>query len=214
MSVGNRVYRVVIALLAVTGSFCLLVVYTPFSNIFAIPLYRSSASKATHADVADVIVVLSGGRYNDGSLNDAAVERTVTGVRLYRQGLAPHLLFTGGPCCGRSASSRMASLAAELGVPRSAILLEEESLRTSESARYSAELLRSSGMQSAILVTSSLHMLRAQLAFKAAGLSVHPVRATEKKLSLLSGAAERISLLQAAIHEYLGLAFYKLQGWI
>ena len=32
--------------------------------------------------------------------------------------------------------------------------------------------------------------------------------------SLVSGTHERIALLAEAIHEYLGLAFYRLKGWI
>src|SRR5207249_8019566 len=51
--------------------------------------------------------------------------------------LVPRLLFSGGPCCGRSASALMGTLAHDLGVPRSAIFLEERSTRTSENARYS-----------------------------------------------------------------------------
>jgi uncharacterized SAM-binding protein YcdF (DUF218 family) len=199
----------VIDLLALVGGIWLAIAYTPLANFLVLPL-SSTPSKPTKSDV---IVILSGGRYLDGSLNDEALWRTMTGVRLYQQGLAPRLLFTGGPCCGQSASALMSNLAAELGVPKSAILLEEQSLRTSENAIQSAAILRMNGMRSAILVTSPLHMRRAQLAFEHAGVSVYPVRAEEKNLWLLSGAVERLTLFQAAIHEYLGLAFYRIRGW-
>ena len=210
MMTARKLYHVLIALLAVVGGAYLLILHTPLPNLLAMPLY----SVSSHPNHADVIVVLSGGRYDDGSLNESALERTVTAVRLYRKGLAPRVLFTGGPCCGRSASSLMANLAADLGVPRSAILLEEQSLRTYESATRSAAVLRTRGMKTAILVTSSLHMLRAQHSFRGSGVPVFPVRASEKDLLLVSSAAERISLFQDAIHEYLGLAFYRLRGWI
>lgn len=202
--------RLLVAILATIGGSFLLIAYTPLANVVAMPLYRVPFNLTE----AGVIVVLSGGRYLDGSLNEAALERTVTAVRLYRQGLAPRLLFTGGPCCGRSASSLMAALATALGVPSSSILVEEQSLRTRDSAIRSTALFRAEGIRTALLVTSSLHVLRAKLAFEAAGVSVYPVRASEKDLSRVSSAAERISLLQDALHEYIGLAFYRMRGWI
>jgi len=186
-------------------------VRTPLANFLAMPLWRPTP--ASHAK-ADVAVVLSGGRYYDGSLNQSALERTIAAVRLYHQGQVPRLLFTGGPCCGWSVSALMAMLAMDLGVPKDAILLEEHSTRTRDSAVYSAALLKQNGMDSVILVTSPLHMLRARLAFSAAGVSVHPVFASQRNLLLVSSASERIALLLDVLHEYLGLAFYRARGWI
>jgi uncharacterized SAM-binding protein YcdF (DUF218 family) len=210
MSDHHLIGRLSVNLLAIVGGFCQLIVFTPMANLLARPLDRIKSSPMN----ANVIVVLSGGRYTDRSLNEAALERTITGVRLYRQGLAPLLLFTGGPCCGTSASSLMANLAAELGVPKSSIIIEEQSLRTAESATKTAAIFRSQGMRSAILVTSPLHMLRAQLAFESAGILVHAVCASEKDLRLVSSAEERVSLLKSTIHEYLGLGYYRIRRWI
>lgn len=206
----RRVVRAGLGFLAAAGLGFLFTVFTPAANLLATPLDRIRSKPEN----ADVIVVLSGGRYLDGSLNEAALERTMTGVRLYYQGLAPLLLFSGGPCCGQSASALMSRLAVELGVARSAILLEEQSGRTYESAVNVAAILRNAGMTSAILVTSRLHMVRTRLSFEKVGLAVHPVNASEKNLWLVSSAEERISLLKSAVHEYLGLAFYRLRGWI
>lgn len=209
----RRVRRLAVSLLAAVGAGFLLIAYTPLANLLATSLQRDEA-RAEPLERADIIIVLSGGRYLDGSLNEASLRRTVTGVRLYRQGFAPTLLFSGGPCCGQSASAFMARLATELGVPESAILLEERSQRTYESAVHAAALLRDRGMGSAILVTSPLHMLRARRAFEAVGVPVCGVRTSEKNLRLVSGVAERISILEDAIHEYAGLLVYRLRGWI
>jgi len=46
------------------------------------------------------------------------------------------------------------------------------------------------------------------------GFPVYPVRASEKDLWLVSGAEERISLLKASLHVYLGLAFYRIRRWM
>lgn len=206
----GRCLRLATRMLAIVGALAFLVTLTPVANVLARPLLAVPSALGR----ADVIVVLSGGRYLDGSLNDASLERTVTAVRLYRLGLGPRLLFSGGPCCGESASALMARLATDLGVPSSIVLLEEVSMRTRESAQHCAALLREQHVRRALLVTSTLHLLRAKLAFEAAGVEVLPVRASETDLSLVSSSAERISLLKDALHEYLGLALYRFRGWI
>jgi len=206
----RRILESCVVFLAAVGAAFLILGWTPFANLLAMPLLRVSSSPVK----ADVAVILAGGRYTDGSLNEASIERTVAGVRLYHEGLVPRLLFSGGPCCSRSAGALMAALAHDLGVPTSAILLEEQSTRTYDGALCSAELLRRDGLRSAILVTSPLHLPRARLAFAAAGVPVYPVRASEKDFSLVSRADERIALLTDALHEYLALAYYWMRGWI
>ncbi len=206
----SHLRRLLVTLLVTIGGFSLLVAYTPLANVMALPLNRIPSNPTE----ADVIVVLSGGHYRDGSLNNAALERTIAAVLLYRRGLAPRILFTGGPCCGGSTSALMARLATTLGVPSSDILLEEHSLRTRDSAVESTALLSAKGLRTALLVTSPLHLLRAKLAFQRVGLSTNPVRASEKDLSRISSVDERISLLKDSLHEYTGLVFYRIRGWI
>src|SRR5436190_1862442 len=127
---ARRLWRSAVAMLALIGFAFVVVAETPLPNLLVAPLLRIRSSPVK----ADIAVVLAGGRFTDGSLNQAALERTVAAVRLYHQGVVPLLMFTGGPCCGQSASALMADLAADLGVPRAAILVEEQSLRTRDSA--------------------------------------------------------------------------------
>lgn len=198
-------------LLAGIGGACLLIVYTPAANLLTVPLDRIQSAPMK----SDAIVILSGGQYDDGSLNESSMERTIAAVRLYHQGMAPLLLFSGGTQWhGRSTSALMGRLAEELGVPSSAIMLEEQSHRTYDSAVNVAALIRRNGMRSTILVTSRLHMLRSKLAFEAAGVTLRPVLASEKNLWLVNGTEERIVLLKDAVHEYLGLVLYRLRGWV
>jgi len=205
-----RVGRSVVYLLGMVGAVLLLLLFTPLANLLAMPLYGTPATPRR----ADVIVVLSGWWNRDGSLNEAALTRTLTAAHLHRQGLAPYVLFTGGPCCGGSVSSAMADLAVQLGVPKSAIILDEESMRTHESAINSTRLLHQRDMQSILLVSSPLHLLRAGLAFKAAGIRVFPMHVSARDIWGISGAAARLSLVEQSIHEYVGLAFYRINGWI
>jgi uncharacterized SAM-binding protein YcdF (DUF218 family) len=52
-----------------------------------------------------------------------------------------------------------------LGVPSEAILVEECSLQTRESAQYTLRLLKARGVHRIILVTSPFHQLRTYLTF-------------------------------------------------
>jgi len=202
--------RAAVTLLGAVGAAFALVAWTPLVNLFVLPLAGESAPVPR----SDVAIILSGGKYGDGSLNDASEQRAVRGAVLYHRGLAPVLFFTGGPCCGDSASAIMARLAEDLGVPRAAIVLDEQATRTRDSAVNALALLRARGMRSAILVTSDLHMPRARRTFAAAGVPVHPARAEERDVWLRTAASDRLGLLGAGLHEYVGLVYYRLRGWL
>ena len=88
----RRILEPCVALLAAVGAAFLIVGWTPVANLVAMPLLKVPSNPVK----ADVAVVLAGGRYQDGSLNEAAIVRTIAGVRLYHQGLVPRLLFSGG----------------------------------------------------------------------------------------------------------------------
>jgi uncharacterized SAM-binding protein YcdF (DUF218 family) len=106
---------------------------------------------------SDVIVAVSG---DDGP-------RTETAVALWKQGYAPMLLFSGAALDPDSVSSAelMKRDAIRLGVPAAAILVEPASASTEENARFTAQVLQSRGLHTAILVTSPYHQRRAALLF-------------------------------------------------
>jgi len=121
---------------------------------------------------SDVIVAVSG---DTGP-------RTATAVELWKQGLAPLLLFSGASLDPDSVSSAelMKRDAMQRGVPESAILIEPQSATTEQNAKRTAELMSEKGLHTAILVTSPYHQRRAALlfsrAFEPAGLTFrnHP----------------------------------------
>ncbi len=78
-------------------------------------------------------------------------------VELYRQGLAPYILFSGR----RGAltqdwpvteAERFAALALERGVPREHLLVEPEATNTGENIRFGYHLLREKGLQPGRLI--------------------------------------------------------------
>ena len=130
---------------------------------------------------APAIVVLGGGvqgaappRRPDPDLRLAA-DRVWHAARLYHAGKARRIVLSGGNgTVEMSEALAMRQFLEALGVPRSAMLLEEGSSTTRENAAHVAAWLRGDGIREIILVTSALHMPRARAAFEAEGLKVHP----------------------------------------
>ena len=105
---------------------------------------------------ADVIVVLGGGP-----------ERPVRAAELYKARAAPRILLTG---VGDDENNRQILL--KLGVPASAIEVENKSTTTHENAVFSLKLLRAEKIRSAILVTSWYHARRAEHTFEHYGSDI------------------------------------------
>lgn len=132
---------------------------------------------------ADAIVVLGGGlnpptRRNPYPDMGAAADRYWHAARLWRAGKADEILISGGALPWRDARTSEAESAVDLliqlGVPGSRIVLEPGSLNTRQNAELSASLLRARSAGHILLVTSALHMARAEALFTGAGLRVTP----------------------------------------
>lgn len=111
----------------------------------------------------DAIVVAGCRVFPDGRPSPALEWRVRKAVDLYRAGVAPRIVFTGGlgtyPPTEAQASAR---LAAELGVPRSAMVLEDRSTSTEENARNAAVSVTA---RRVIVVTDAYHVFRARRVF-------------------------------------------------
>jgi uncharacterized SAM-binding protein YcdF (DUF218 family) len=94
---------------------------------------------------------------------------------LYQQGLADHVLCSGGvgdnpPAEAIAACDRLI----KLGVPPDAIVHEDRSHSTEENAAYSIELMRARGWRSVLLVSDGFHLFRATWMFQQGGVKVYP----------------------------------------
>lgn len=122
---------------------------------------------------ADAIVAISGGD---------TVARTSEAIRLYQNGWADTLIFSGAAYDKDSPSNARAmkfqALAA--GVPESAIEIEEYARDTEENALRTLSVASERGAERIILVTSAYHQRRAVIEFRQTfgNLTVvsHPVK--------------------------------------
>jgi len=157
------------------------------------------------------VVVLSGGIRSTGRLNATTVARVRHAVSLLHARRAEWLVVSGGPRRrGRpSAAPAMRALAERLGVAPRRILVEELSSRTSENAREVAALL-GPGTREVLLVTSALHMRRAVLCFRRQGLAAAPAPVPQAP----DEDPARATIVGQTLHELIGLAYYRLAGWV
>jgi uncharacterized SAM-binding protein YcdF (DUF218 family) len=171
------------------------------------PLLRPDTDGA-----AEAIVVLGADYWEPCGWSVSSFRRTVHGVRLWRQGRAPILLFTGGPTAasrGEPVAAAMADLAATFGVPRHAIEIESRSRNTWENAVMTAERLRARGTVRVVVVTDGIHMRRAEASFWKAGLTVERSSVPQSCVS-----SSNLAMLRSAVHEYAGWVYYRLKGWV
>ena len=160
-------------------------------------------------------------------------DRVIHGARLYNEGKAPRIIFSGGHIdwrgTGESESGDMAVLAEALGVPRSAMLEDKTSLNTYENAVNVKKILEEQGINQILLVTSAIHMPRSLKIFEKQGIETIPAPTdfliSEKELSE-PGETPQAAVLNAlpqswaiehvtrVIKERIGMVVYRLRGWL
>jgi uncharacterized SAM-binding protein YcdF (DUF218 family) len=128
-------------------------------------------------------LVLLGCRVAAGKLPGPAARRVARTVAAYEEGLAAHVVVTGGRTWDRLVEADV--LGAELeraGVPRSALTLERVSQTTLENARLTAPLLAARRARRVGLVSCDWHLARALWCFRRAGVVAEPLPAPSPPL--------------------------------
>ncbi len=147
--------------------------------LFAIQMTRvwlqiRDQSSRDEAREADVILILGAAEYN-GRPSPVLKARLDHGLELYRRGLAPLILTTGGaggdPMFTEGGVGRAYLI--KQGVPAEAIVVEMEGETTMHSTAASAEIMRRMGLKSCIVVSDGYHIFRAKRMLEAKGLQVH-----------------------------------------
>lgn len=207
----------------------LLAVSTPFfPNLLVRGLEDRYAPFAVESlrgsDLPVHILVLGGGHTSDerfpanDQLSSGALERLVEGVRIHRM-IPGSLLITSGYAGqqGKAQALVLARTAELLGVdPADLRTIPTPRTTATEAADYKTAFGDKARL---VLVTSAIHMPRAMMLFRRAGLG--PVAAPTGHLVKRSPrldpwfwlpSAENIGKTEAAMHEYGGLFWCKLGG--
>jgi uncharacterized SAM-binding protein YcdF (DUF218 family) len=133
-----------------------------------------NASRSDHATKAQAIVVLGAAQYN-GRPSPVLAARLDHALDLYRRGIAPKIVTTGGNQPGDrfTEASTGASYLIRHGVPESAIELETQGSTSWESLAAAARFLRKEHITDVVLVSSPWHALRTEQIAGEVGLHGH-----------------------------------------
>lgn len=123
---------------------------------------------------ADAIVVLGAAQYN-GWPSPVLRARLDHGLALYREGLAPTIVVTGGVGRGDKESEAMVARRYLLAhhVPDSAVVVQPQGRSTQASMTAVAGWLAGRGRHTAILVSDPFHMFRLRLEARRTGLAAY-----------------------------------------
>lgn len=173
---------------------------------------------------AGAIVVLSAGvernafEYGGETVDAASLVRLRYAAKLHRETGLP-LLVTGGRTpwtTGAIATAMKKTLESDFGVPVKWV--EDRAETTAGNASLSAAILAPAGISKILLVTEAYHMRRSVSAFEAVAMTVvpaptisHAVIPWQLEIIYPSTAALLDSTL--AIHEMIGIVWYKLRGF-
>jgi uncharacterized SAM-binding protein YcdF (DUF218 family) len=185
---------------------------------------------------ADAIVVLSGGIHAASPPRPTvevseAGDRVLYGAELFRRGKAPEIICTGdvGPASigRRPEAEDMAELLVMIGIPKPSIVLETEAQNTHEHAVNLCPMFEARRIKRVLLVTTAMHMPRSMGVFLRSCPQVEyipapadfrvtdvaPAPLYRQPVNLLP-TPQSLADFTSASHEYLGLLYYRLRGWI
>ncbi len=171
----------------------------------------------TLGGVANQFVSISRGQVSLGG----AVERLTEFISLARRYPDAKLVFTGGSGNIFRQDIKEADVLApffeSLGLNPDRILFENRSRNTFENAVNTFDLVRPGVGETWILITSASHMPRAFATFSKAGWKIIPYPVDfslegNEIFSLSFNLGVGMGRFAAALHEWLGLAFYRLTG--
>ncbi|HLW75706.1 MAG TPA: YdcF family protein [Bryobacteraceae bacterium] len=131
-------------------------------------------SMVDEAQRADVIVVLGAAEYR-GRPSPVLEARLNHALFLYREGLAPRILTTGGgggdPLFTEGEVAR--AYLSKRDIPSEAIMVESQGSTTVQSIAGAAEIMRRMNLKSCIVVSDGYHIYRVKKILEADGMSVY-----------------------------------------
>ena len=239
IAIGGRKQRWALPL-SITGWLVIAVPAMPVVSDALLRQLEDQAAALTPKTIpqANAVLVLGGGIRSAPAkglgveVNEAG-DRLLCGVRLWKQGKAPVLITTGArvsfkpndPIAPEAVLSQQ--LAQELGVPASAVLLNDQARTTAEEAKRINQLAAEQGWKQLILVTSAFHMPRALASFqRQSNFEIIPVACDyrldphgrdqpfswQELLINVMPSSDSLNQTTQVLKEHLGLLVYKLRG--
>ena len=153
----------------------------------------------------DAIVLLGVGLDAKDQPTQELHARVQAAAQAYARGAAGVIVASGGRLPGHQVAEAtvMARLLCEAGVPKGAVMLEDQSQNTMENMRYSAQKLGGAKGRRVLVVTSDYHLRRAALTARRVGFRAKGCAA----------ALEHDALWRAKRNQELAYTVDLLMGW-
>lgn len=167
---------------------------------------------------ADAVFVLGSGLQPDGELSSEAMTRLVHGLELLGEGWASRLILTELPEPWPRYKDAACELMDRLGMSQEVIAIGP-TRNTHDEAVMVAELARDWGFEKIIMVTAPSHTRRAAAVLEAQGVHVIASPSTQvlfdlENLSTVARGDDRTRAFGVFLHEYVGLWYYQMRGWL
>lgn len=191
------------------------------SNMIIKPLENSHKALLNIPEVNYILVLGSGHNTNDelsitGQLREVAINRLNEGLRLYKQLPNSKIIVSGHKGHDKNTHAQMSKrFLVELGVDEQRIITLDNTLDTKMEALKTKEFVKNENF---ILVTSASHMKRSMMIFKKQGLK--PIAAPTYFIGFetddykMQISSFNLYKCKVAFHEYLGILWGKLRGFI
>jgi len=177
-----------------------LLVITLYVGFIAVRIWRyGNIDERTQADAA--IVLGAAAWHNNPS--PVFLERIRHGVWLYKNGYVDYIIFTGGYGTGAEYSEAYVArnFAIAEGVSPDAILIEEYSRTTEGNFSYAMYLVETYSIETVIIVSDPLHMMRSMRMAKDAGLTAY---SSPTPTSMYQTLETKLPFLREEVMYYIG----------
>ncbi len=182
----------------------ILVVIYIITNAVSIWIFRNTDEKTK----SDVAIILGASTYN-GEVSPVYKERINHGIELYNENYVDKLIVTGGIGEGNDVSDAESAknYAVMCGIPEIDIFIEDKSAITQENLENSKAIMDENNLKTAIIVSDPLHMRRAMLLAKDAGITAYssPTKTT-KYVSLKT----KVPFLAREVFFYIGYKWWRI----
>ena len=164
MKKQNRIFGIILLIAAIFAVI----------SITVIGISISCYAKTDETQKADAAIIL-GAAVENGAPTPVFRERINHAIALYQDGYVRFLIFTGGIGDGDGISEAQAAknYALAMGIPETAIFIEENSHITEENMENAKRIMDAQHLQTALIVSDPLHMKRAMLMAQDYGITAY-----------------------------------------
>lgn len=177
-------------------------------GVAAVGFSISNYASKDETQKADAAIIL-GAAVENGTPTPVFRERINHAIALYQDGYVRFLIFTGGIGDGDGISEAQAAkdYVLAMGIPETAIFIEENSHITEENMENAKRIMDAQHLQTALIVSDPLHMKRAMLMAKDYGITAY---SSPTKTTMYQTAKTKLPFLAREIFMFIGYSCVRL----